>query len=94
MISSSPSVDVCVNSSSPGGCLCELFIVPDGCLCELFVTPGRGGEGGREELWEGGREGGRELLFAILSNVLLAQSGAPINPQAYFPAIPAKCQDL
>ena len=56
----------------------------------IFVAPGRGGKGGRE----GGREGRRELLFAILSNVLLALSGAPINPQAYFPAIPAKCQDF
>ena len=54
-----------------------------------FSSP-PGGEGGRE----GGRVGGRELVFAILSNVLLALSGAPVNPQPYFPAIPAKRQDL
>ena len=76
-----PPVDVCVN------CLLSLMDV-----YVNFSSPpgGVGREGGRSC----GREGGRELLFAILSNVLLAQSGAPINPQAYFPAIPAKCQDL
>ena len=57
-----------------------------------FSSP-PGGEGGREVGWVGGR-GGRELLFAILSNVFLALSGTPVNPQVYFPAIPAKCQDL
>ena len=51
-------------------------------------------EGGREGGREGEREGGRELLFAILPNVLLARSGARINHQAYFPAIPAKRQGL
>ena len=53
-----------------------------------------GGEGGREGGRVGGREGGRELLFAILSNVFLALSGTPVNPQVYFLTIPAKCQDL
>ena len=51
-------------------------------------------EGGREGEREGGKAGGSELLFVILSSVLLARSSVRINPQAYFPAIPAKRQGL